>query len=98
MYNSSNNIPPNPEVLESGENVEILWHNASIYDIVRALGDEYAIKGNGEIIREKYFSLSEDFVWVNYDENWDTLPQIDPSKSAYDQDPAKIEEIIKLFN
>jgi len=36
---------------------------------VRALGDEYAIKGNGEIIREKYFSLSEDFVWVNYDEN-----------------------------
>lgn len=72
----------------------ILWHNASIYDIVRALGEDWAMRHDGQMLKT-YMHAFLSFDPSNDDKNY---PHLDPSKSAYDQDPAKIEEIIKLFN
>ena len=85
----------NSRTIDSVEILEILWHTPQWSHVLRSLGDDYAIDGKGNIW--KY--VKEYKAWLSHSfEDATEFPVLDLTKLPCDQDPDKIEEIIKLFN
>jgi len=74
---------------------KVIWNEPQFIHLLRSLGEDYAIDGKGNIW--KY--VKEYKAWLSHSfEDATEFPVLDLTKLPCDQDPAKIEEIIKLFN
>lgn len=66
---------------------KIIGHEIHPHHWLPLLWDMFSLSWEWQILREKYFDISETYQWINYDEEWDELPKYDFKKSFKDQSP-----------